>query len=149
PDGRHREHRGQLAGELALEPPARPEPLRAREVDGQHHRELTLLDVSLYEGTAHARRDVPVDGAHFVSRLVLAHLGELHPLPLEHGAVLAREERVHEPARLELQQLHLPEYLGGDGGRLVHGLSTVARTRRTISSLETSSASASYVVSTR
>ena len=91
----------------------RAEPLRAREVDGEHDRELALLDVALHERPPHARRDVPVDRAHLVAGLVLAHLGELHPLPLEHGAVLAGEERVHEPARAELDELDLPEDFGG------------------------------------
>src|SRR6185437_4585516 len=74
-----------------------------------------LLDVAFDVRPLHARRDVPVDAAHLVARLVLAHLGELHPLPLEHRAVLAGEERVDEPARSQLEQLDLAEHFGWNG----------------------------------
>ena len=109
-DGRHREHRRQLGRDFALESASRAESLRARHVDGEHHRELALLDVALDVRPLHARRHVPIDAAHFVARLVLAHLGELHALPLEHRAILAGEQRVHEPARAQLEQLDLPQH---------------------------------------
>ena len=47
--------------------------------------------------------------------LVRAHLGELHPLPAEHRAVLAREQRADQPAGAELDALDLLEDFGGDG----------------------------------
>ena len=115
--GGHGEHRAQLARQLALEPPLRPEPLRAREIDRQHHGELALLDVTLHVGVAHARRHVPVDRAHLVAGLVLAHLRELHPLPLEYRVILPREEGVHETARADLEQLDLTQDLRRDGAR--------------------------------
>ena len=53
--------------------------------------------------------------AEVVALLVGAHLGELHPLPPEHGAVLARKQRAHEPARAQLDAFDLLEDFGGDG----------------------------------
>jgi hypothetical protein len=114
---REREHRRQLDGQLALEPPRRAEPLRARQVDDEHHGELALLLVAPNERPAHARRHVPVDRPHLVAGLVLAHLGELHPLPLEHRAVLAREHRVDQPPRAQLDEPDLPQHLGRDRAR--------------------------------
>ena len=119
----------ELRRDLALEAPTRAESLRARHVDGEHHRELALLDVALDERALHARRDVPVDAAHLVARLILAHLGELHSLPLEHRAVLAGEERVHEPARAQLEQLDLAQHLGRHGRRAACGRRSAARAR--------------------
>jgi hypothetical protein len=81
--GGHCQDGGELRGQLALEATPRAEAFGAREVDDQHHGQLALLDVALHERAAHARRDVPVDDADLVAGLVLAHLGELHPLPLE------------------------------------------------------------------
>src|SRR5262249_24379156 len=101
-----------LRGELALEAAMRAEALGAREIDDEHHRELALLDVALHVRAAHARRHVPIDAAYLVTGPILAHLGELHPLPFEHGAILAGEERVHEPARPELDQFPLAQDLG-------------------------------------
>ena len=146
PNGRHRQHRAELAGELALESRHRAESLGPREIDGEHHRELTLLDIALDEGAAHARGDVPVDRAHLVARLVFADLGELHPLPLEYRAVLAGEERVHEPAGSNLEQLDLPQDFrrngaGGPrcsnaglrlGGRRVGSRRAARRSRRVV-----------------
>ena len=145
--GRHRQDRGQLAGGFALEPAHGTELLRAGEIHGEHDGELALLDVPLDVRAAHAGSDVPVDGAHLVAGLVLAHLGELHSLPLEHGAVLADEKRVDEAARAQLEQLDLPENLPGWSAgfrrRLDHGVLIASSTRATIASLVTSSASAS------
>jgi hypothetical protein len=112
PNRRHREHRGKLGRHLALEATARAESLRPRHVDGEHHRELALLDVPLHVGALHARRHVPIDAPHFVARLILAYLGELHSLPFEHRTVFAGEERVHEAARAQLEQPDLSQYLG-------------------------------------
>src|SRR5205085_6118867 len=74
PDRGHREHRGELRGDLALEALARTESLGARQVDGEHHRELALLDVSLDVRPAHARCDVPIDAPNLIARLILADL---------------------------------------------------------------------------
>ena len=93
-----------------------PKRARARAVHQQQHGELALLDVALDEETAHARGDVPVDGAHLVARLVFAHLGELHSLPLEHRVVLAGEAGVHQAARAQLDALDLAQDLGRDAG---------------------------------
>ena len=53
-------------------------------------------------------RDVPVDGADVVARLVLAHLAERQPLALEDRVVAARELLVGEPRRVDLDLAELP-----------------------------------------
>src|SRR5690606_6966659 len=110
---------------------------------------------------ARTRRDVPVDVAHVVARLVLADLGELHPLSAEHALVLAAEDRCHDAARAQLDLPHLAQYvpcrrrcclrrgLGRAAQPADHGTSTAAKTRVTMSSDVTSSASASKLVMIR
>src|SRR5690606_15202978 len=105
------EHGGKLGHHLALETPLRSESLRAREIHRQHHGEFTLLDVALDERPSHPRGDVPVDRPYLVAGLVFAHLGELHPLPLEHRPVLAGEQRVDQAASPELDEAHLTKHL--------------------------------------
>src|SRR5262249_44306285 len=70
---------------------AGPEALRPREVHQQQQREVALLHELLDEGHAHARRHVPVDVADVVPGRVFAHLGELHPAPLEDRVVGAHD----------------------------------------------------------
>ena len=89
------------------------EPGRARLVHQQHQGQLALLGEGLDVGAAQPGRDVPVDGAEVVARLVGAHLGELHPLPAEDRAVLAGEQRADEPAGAELDALDLLQDFGG------------------------------------
>ena len=152
-DGGHRQHRGQLRGELTLEPAHRSKSFGSGKIDCQHHRELTLFDVALDEWPAHARRDVPVDGAYVVAGLVFPHLREFHSLPLEDRAILSGKQRIHESAGAELDEFYLAKYLwrytarrffaGPSGSALDHGAGIASRTRLTIWSLDTSSASAS------
>src|SRR5690606_31317322 len=169
-DGRESEHGRDLRCQLRLEPAARAELLRARQVDQQHHRELSLLDVLLHVWHTDTRRDVPVDVAHVVTGLVLAHLGELHSLSAEDRVVLAGEEGRDEAARAQLDEPHLAHHVAwhglprlrrgsrGRNGRCgtpaqerqrAHGTSMAAKMRSTMSSDETSSASASKLVMTR
>ena len=114
-DSRHREHGGQLGCELALEPAACAESLGSGDIDSQHDRELALLDVAFHVRTLHAGCDVPIDAAHLVAGLILPHLGELHPLSLEDGAILAAEQRVNESARAQLEQLDLLQHFRWNG----------------------------------
>src|SRR5688500_13128830 len=111
PHRRHCQHRRQLTRKLALEAADCAEALRAGEVDGQHDCQLALLDVPFHERPPHARCDVPVDRADLVSRLVFTHLRELHPLTLEYTPVFTGEERVHQPAGAQLDELYLPQDL--------------------------------------
>src|SRR6266436_5977748 len=160
---RHRQYRGKLARQLALESSHCPESLRAREIDHQHHRQLALLDVALDEGPAHSGGNVPVDRPDLVARQILSYFRELHSLALEYRAVLPGENGVDKSACPQLDQLYLAQDLGRHSHRLLgspfwrlflaparsenadHGTGIASRMRPTISSLVTSSASASYV----
>src|SRR5579883_990964 len=55
----------------------------------------------------HPRRNVPVNRAHFVSRLVFADFLEIHPLALKNAVVLAGERFRHQPIRADLD---LPDF---------------------------------------
>ncbi len=46
----------------------------------------------------HPRGDIPVDGAHFITGLILADLFEVHPLSFEDTVILARQRLGDEPA---------------------------------------------------
>jgi hypothetical protein len=157
----HRQDGGELARQLALESSHRPESLRTREIDDQHYRELALLDITLDERSAHPSGNVPVDRANLVTWLILADLRELHPLPFEHRAVFAGKDRVDQAAGAQLDELHLPQNFRRHSHWLLgcalrdllapparaenpdHGTGIASKMRATISSLVTSSASAS------
>src|SRR5690606_12243859 len=171
PDGRQREHGGDLRGQLGLEAAPRAELLRAREVHDEQDRELPLLDVLLDIRMAHPGRDVPIDGADVVALLVRPHLAELHPPAAEDREVSPAEQRVHPAASAQLDQPDLvqdfawyagpvvpvtdarpvvPGRRGAGSGRgasppeeRAQGTSTASKMRATRSSAVTSSASAS------
>src|SRR5262249_12726028 len=99
--------------DLALELALGAELAGAREVDEEEDRQLALLDVFLDVRVAHARGDVPVDGADVVAELVLADFGELHPAPLEYGVVFPGHRLVDQAVGADLDPPDLPEYLRG------------------------------------
>ena len=45
----------------------------------------------------HAGGNIPIDGAHFITGLILTHFFEIHPLPFENAMVLAGESFANEP----------------------------------------------------
>ncbi len=101
---------------------------RARDVDQQHDGELALLGEAFDVRLAGARRDVPVDRAHVVAGQVLAHLGELHPPPLEDTLVLTGEEVRDHVAGSDLDLADRLDLLGGEHGR-TYGTGTPSKMR--------------------
>jgi hypothetical protein len=73
-------------------------------VDDQDHRQFSLFGEFLHECRAKPRRDVPIDRPYLVTRLVLAHVLEVHPASLENAVVITREHRLHETLRLDLKR---------------------------------------------
>ena len=137
---RESEHRAQLGGQLALLDPRGAEPHRARHVDHQQDRQLTLLDEALHVGFAEPRGHVPVDRPHLVARQIGAHLLELDAASLEHALASAREQVLDQVAAADLEAADLAQDFRG-----VHqGTRTLSRIRRPTSSPSTPSASASY-----
>ena len=88
---------------------------RSRLIHDEEQRQLALLHEGFDERMAHPRGHVPVDGAEVVALLVRADLGELDSLAAEDRPVLAREQRVHQVARAQLDPFDLLEHLASDG----------------------------------
>src|SRR5207244_12536853 len=110
---------------------------------------LRLLPILRVVGRPHPRRDVPVDAADVVARLVLADLLEVEAGAAEDAPVRPKERLVGEDACLDLDLLHHAEDLGWDralgGDEIGHAQGTGTRSRTCAMTLSgvTSSASAS------
>src|SRR5262245_24247119 len=50
---------------------------RAADIHDEHQGELAFLHEFLYERMIHPGGDVPIDRAHFIARLIFAHLFEV------------------------------------------------------------------------
>jgi hypothetical protein len=113
-DRRERDQRPDLGQELPLLLAPRPVVSRAREVDQQRDRQLSLFDELLHEEALVevAGRDVPVDVADVVARGVRTHLGEGHALALEHRMIATGQLRVHRAPGGDLHAAHRAQHLG-------------------------------------
>ena len=101
-DRRKSQDRGNLGGELAFRLRAGAEQARTTDIDNQHECQFPLFDEFLDERMIHSRRHVPIDRAHFVARLVLTDLLEVHALALEDAVILPGEGFAHKPIGAEL-----------------------------------------------
>src|SRR5262249_23187064 len=82
----------------------------------EQDRELALLEIPLDVRGPQARGDVPIDGAHVVARLVLAHLGELDPAAAKGARVFPRHDVAHQVAGGDLDPPDLARGLLGRHG---------------------------------
>jgi hypothetical protein len=96
-----------LADEVVYRHHARTETGRRRQIDQKEHVEVALLTVALDVENARARRDVPVDSPHIVTRAVLTHLLELQPEAAECTLVQAGKAGLHRLAGTDLEPTHL------------------------------------------
>ena len=110
-DGTERQRGSYLRHHVALHLHLRAEVERAADVYQQHHRQLAFLLEHLHVGPVEARRDVPVDVAHVVAVLILAHLAEGHTPAFEGRMVLPCEDVRAQTARLDLYLPYFLEYL--------------------------------------
>ena len=110
---RHREDGAKLRRQLTLETPNGAEPFGPRQVDGEHDRQLALLDVALDERLAHAGRHVPIDGTHLVAGEVLSTSANSIPCPLKTERYSPLKSEFTSP-RAQLDELDLPEDFGRD-----------------------------------
>ena len=109
-DGTERENGSQFGGDLALLLSAAAELLAAAAIDGQEDRQLAFLDEALDERMAHARGDVPIDGANVVAGLVGADFLEGEAGAFEDGVVLAAEQILDGAPRRQLQAPDLADH---------------------------------------
>ncbi len=139
---------------------SRAKTARGGQVHQKHDQHLALFPEFLDEGRAGTGRDVPVDQADIVTRLVLAHFLELDPLPFEDRMVLPPEEMIDQTAGPDLDAADLGDEFFGEHNRTsaaslrdtsgkngnewgFHGTSTWSKIFWTICSEVTCSASAS------
>src|SRR5438093_17896 len=85
-DGRH------LCGDFTFLLLFRAELMTAAAIDDEHHSQLAFLDKTFDERMAHARGDVPVDGADVVAGLIFADFLEGNAGALEDAVVLTTEK---------------------------------------------------------
>src|SRR6266571_6758382 len=121
-NGGEGEHGSDLGGQLALGLLAGAEQSGAAQVHEQHEGQFAFLDELFDERMVHARGDVPVDGADFVSRLVFADLLEVHSLALEDAVVLPREGFADEAVGAQLDLADFPEDFAGDHANAKWGM---------------------------
>ena len=105
-DGRKREDSRQLRRDVALAPVDGTEGHGAGDVDDHQHREIALLDELLHVREPGAGRDVPIDGADVVARLIFTDLRELDPTTMECGVVIAGEPGTDQARADNLQLTH-------------------------------------------
>ncbi len=144
-------HTGDFGGEFALALRGGAKVAGRRDIDEEDQGPLPFLAVGFQEGAIHAGRHVPVDRADVVAGLVFAHLGKIDPGAFEKGVVGAGHGVVDIAPAANFHLADAPQdfaRLFGLTG-LVHGTGIVSRIRETTSSLVISSASASYVSTTR
>ena len=85
--------------------------LAAAHVHEKHHREFAFLLIDLDIGAVVARGDIPVDVAHVITVLVLAHLAESHTPALESRVVLAGEYVLRQALCLDFYLADLAQQL--------------------------------------
>ncbi len=137
-DGGKCQKRAQLGRHLVLHFFVAAKRTGRRQVHHKNDGQLTLFLKTLHVGMPHACGHVPVYRAHLVTRLVFAHLVELHALPLENALILAGQNIIHGFAGVNLEVSNFLSEFFGD-----HGTSTVSKIFWTKSSEVFSSASAS------
>ena len=106
--GRESECRGYFGHRVTFHLVDRTEVTAATDIDEQHHRQLAFLFIDLDVGAVHARRYVPVDGAHVIAWLIFAHLAERHTTTFKLAVVFACEDILAQPVGLDL---YLPNFL--------------------------------------
>ncbi len=123
-DGGKRQDAGEFGGQVALAQGGGAEIAGGADVHQQKDGELALFGEFLDEGPAGARRDIPVDGAHFVAGAVFAHFVEVHAAALEHRMIFAGQAVIDHAAGADLQLPHAAhDGFGGLGGIGRHALS--------------------------
>jgi hypothetical protein len=113
-DGAKSHHCGQLGGNLPLLLAAAAEGLTRASIDGHDDSQLALLHEALHEGVAHARGDVPVNGANVVPRLVFANLLECDAGAFENTAVFPSQKVLDRATRSQLESADLTKQIGGE-----------------------------------
>ena len=107
-NGRERQCGSNLGNHIALHLLRGSEVERTADVDQKHHRQLALFFENLHIGAVEAGGYIPVDVAHVVAELILAHLREGHTTSPEGRVILTCKDVRAQAARLDL---NLPDFL--------------------------------------
>ena len=116
---REHQQRRDFDNQLELGPLRGTEDSRGRHVDQKQHGQLAFLAKPFDKAAARPRRDVPVDRADIVPRLVLADFVKLHPAAAKDALVLAREQIVHGSVGHDLDAADAFQDVGN--GQFRHG----------------------------
>ncbi len=95
--GGERQRGGHFGGEFLFGLVATAEPPRRADIHQQHHRQLAFLHELFHKRLVQSRGDVPIDIAHLIARLILAHLIKIHSLPAKYTPVLTDHYIAHQP----------------------------------------------------
>src|SRR5919106_4683545 len=112
PDCAEGEQTGDFRGQLALGLGYASEISRGAHIDNKHDSKLTFLGKFFYKRGAHPCCHVPIDGAYFIARLILAHIFKIHPTPFKHAVVVPGEGGLDQTACFDFQRPNFLENLG-------------------------------------
>ena len=107
------EDRRDLGGEFALAELDTSKQPRGAHIHKKHDSQLALFGEFLDIGHVHAGRNIPVDGSNFITWSIFANLFKIHAPTFENAVVLAREDRVHQPAGAQLDEANFFENFFG------------------------------------
>jgi cysteine sulfinate desulfinase/cysteine desulfurase-like protein len=102
------QHRDEAREHLVLAGLARAEVHRRAEVEQEPADHLAILVVVAHVQRLQPRGHVPVDAAHVVVRLVLAHVGEVESRAAEQRAIAAVQQPVEAPQHRPLETAQQP-----------------------------------------
>ena len=81
---------------------------RRAEIKQKPGSDLTVLNILAHVGRIHARGDIPIDVANIILRLIFPQVGEIHPVPIEQGAIIALQESIQAADDLPIEALQDP-----------------------------------------
>ena len=107
-NGGESQRRSNLRGAFTLQLPDSAEVERSADIHQQHHRKFTLFLEDLDVGMMETPGDIPVDVAHIIAILILAHFREGHAASLEGRMILPGKDVL---AQAQCLDFYLTDFL--------------------------------------